>query len=40
MVRWGYTMMTEQAPPDQLVRDVRAAEEAGFDFSVHLVRHP
>jgi G6PDH family F420-dependent oxidoreductase len=34
MARWGYTMMTEQAPPDQLVRDVRAAEEAGFDFSV------
>jgi G6PDH family F420-dependent oxidoreductase len=27
-------MMTEQAAPDQLVRDVRAAEEAGFDFSV------
>jgi G6PDH family F420-dependent oxidoreductase len=34
MARWGYTMMTEQSPPDQLVRDVRAAEEAGFDFSV------
>jgi hypothetical protein len=31
MARWGYTMMTEQSPPDQLVRDVRAAEEAGFD---------
>src|ERR1700709_2605714 len=27
-------MMTEQARPDQLVRDVRQAEEAGFDFSV------
>jgi G6PDH family F420-dependent oxidoreductase len=27
-------MMCEQAPPDQLVRDVRRAEEAGFDFSV------
>jgi G6PDH family F420-dependent oxidoreductase len=27
-------MMTEQAPPDQLVRDVRSAEEAGVDFSV------
>ena len=34
MAQWGYTMMTEQARPDQLVRDVRAAEEAGFDFSV------
>jgi hypothetical protein len=31
MARWGYTMMTEQSHPDQLVRDVRAAEEAGFD---------
>jgi G6PDH family F420-dependent oxidoreductase len=31
---FGYTMMCEQAPPDQLVRDVRRAEEAGFDFSV------
>jgi G6PDH family F420-dependent oxidoreductase len=27
-------MMCEQAPPDQLVRDLQAAEEAGFDFSV------
>src|ERR1700744_1711186 len=27
-------MMCEQAPPDQLVRDVQAAEAAGFDFSV------
>jgi G6PDH family F420-dependent oxidoreductase len=26
--------MTEQARPDQLVRDVRLAEEVGFDFSV------
>jgi G6PDH family F420-dependent oxidoreductase len=34
MTAFGYTMMTEQAPPDQLVRDVAAAEEAGFDFSV------
>jgi G6PDH family F420-dependent oxidoreductase len=31
---FGYTMMTEQSPPDQLVRDVAKAEEAGFDFSV------
>jgi G6PDH family F420-dependent oxidoreductase len=34
MTRWGYTMMTEQAGPKQLVRDVVAAEEAGFDFAV------
>jgi G6PDH family F420-dependent oxidoreductase len=34
MTAIGYTMMCEQAPPDQLVRDVRSAEEAGFDFSV------
>jgi G6PDH family F420-dependent oxidoreductase len=26
--------MCEQSPPDQLVRDARRAEEAGFDFSV------
>src|SRR5689334_8889915 len=30
----GYTMMCEQAGPKQLVRDVRLAEEAGFDFAV------
>ncbi len=30
----GYTMMCEQSGPRQLVRDVQAAEEAGFDFSV------
>jgi G6PDH family F420-dependent oxidoreductase len=34
MADFGYTMMTEQARPDQLVRDVRRAEEVGFDFSV------
>ena len=34
MTDFGYTMMCEQAPPDQLVRDVARAEEAGFDFSV------
>jgi G6PDH family F420-dependent oxidoreductase len=34
MTRFGYTMMCEQSPPDQLVRDVQAAEQAGFDFSV------
>ena len=34
MTTFGYTMMCEHAPPGQLVRDVRLAEEAGFDFSV------
>jgi G6PDH family F420-dependent oxidoreductase len=31
---FGYTMMCEQARPDQLVRDLQLAERAGFDFSV------
>jgi G6PDH family F420-dependent oxidoreductase len=31
---FGYTMMCEQSRPDDLVRDLRSAEEAGFDFSV------
>src|SRR3954465_753324 len=34
----GYTMMTEQAGPADLVRHVVAAEGAGFDFPVS--RHP
>jgi G6PDH family F420-dependent oxidoreductase len=34
MTQFGYTMMCEQAPPDQLVRDLQRAEAAGFDFSV------
>lgn len=34
MVRIGYTMMTEQTGPRELVGDVVAAEGAGFDFSV------
>jgi G6PDH family F420-dependent oxidoreductase len=34
MTSFGYTMMTEQARPDELVSDVVAAEQAGFDFSV------
>jgi len=34
MARFGYTMMCEQSRPDQLVRDLQAAEGAGFDFSV------
>ncbi len=34
MTAFGYTMMTEQSRPDQLVRDLALAEQAGFDFSV------
>lgn len=34
MASFGYTMMTEQSRPDQLVADVVAAEVAGFEFSV------
>jgi G6PDH family F420-dependent oxidoreductase len=34
MTKFGYTMMCEQSRPDQLVRDVQAAEQAGFEFSV------
>ena len=34
MTDFGYTMMCEQSRPDRLVRDLQAAEEAGFDFSV------
>jgi G6PDH family F420-dependent oxidoreductase len=34
MIKIGYTMMTEQAGPRQLVEDVVRAEGAGFDFSV------
>ena len=34
MTAFGYTMMTEQARPDQLVRDVQRAEQVGFEFSV------
>ncbi|MFE9428531.1 TIGR03557 family F420-dependent LLM class oxidoreductase [Kitasatospora sp. NPDC006697] len=34
MVRIGYTMMTEQRGPAELVDDVVRAEAAGFDFAV------
>jgi G6PDH family F420-dependent oxidoreductase len=34
MTQFGYTMMCEQSRADQLVSDVRLAEQAGFDFSV------
>jgi G6PDH family F420-dependent oxidoreductase len=34
VTEFGYTMMCEQSRADQLVRDIQAAEAAGFDFSV------
>lgn len=34
MVHFGYTMMTEQAGPRELVAHAIGAERAGFDFSV------
>ncbi|MBP2471713.1 G6PDH family F420-dependent oxidoreductase [Crossiella equi] len=33
-MRWGYTLMTEQAGPSALVAHAEAAERAGFDFEV------
>jgi G6PDH family F420-dependent oxidoreductase len=34
MVTFGYTLMTEQTGPRELVRDAERAERAGFDFEV------
>src|SRR5207244_12605457 len=34
MTQYGYTMMTDQSGPKQLVADLVKAEQAGFDFSV------
>jgi G6PDH family F420-dependent oxidoreductase len=34
MTRYGYTLMTEQSGPRELVRYAAGAEEAGFDFEV------
>ncbi|MCK0176396.1 LLM class F420-dependent oxidoreductase [Mycolicibacterium sp. F2034L] len=34
MTRFGYTLMTEQSGPKELVRYAAAAEQAGFDFEV------
>ena len=34
MTRFGYTLMTEQSGPRELVRQAVAAEEVGFDFEV------
>jgi G6PDH family F420-dependent oxidoreductase len=33
-IRYGYTLMTEQSGPRELVRYAAGAEEAGFDFEV------
>ena len=33
-IRYGYTLMTEQSGPRELVRYAAAAERAGFDFEV------
>jgi G6PDH family F420-dependent oxidoreductase len=34
MTRFGYTLMTEQSGPRELVRYAQAAENAGFDYEV------
>ncbi|GAA4590419.1 hypothetical protein GCM10023194_47180 [Planotetraspora phitsanulokensis] len=34
MLQIGYTMLCEQTPARQLVRDVVAAQEAGFAYAV------
>ncbi|HEX4727159.1 MAG TPA: TIGR03557 family F420-dependent LLM class oxidoreductase, partial [Jatrophihabitans sp.] len=34
MTRFGYTLMTEQSGPKELVRYAAGAEQAGFDFEV------
>ncbi len=34
MVSFGYTLMTEQAGPKELVSHAIGAEHAGFDFAV------
>ncbi|HEY2299030.1 MAG TPA: LLM class F420-dependent oxidoreductase [Jatrophihabitans sp.] len=34
MTSYGYTLMTEQTGPRELVRDAARAEQAGFDFEV------
>src|ERR1700712_2977863 len=34
MTRIGYTLMCEQSPPRDLVRDAAHAEQVGFDFAV------
>ena len=39
-IRFGYTLMTEQAGPRQLVRDAVSAEAAGFDLSLIHISEP
>ncbi|MDR7300210.1 TIGR03557 family F420-dependent LLM class oxidoreductase [Haloactinomyces albus] len=39
MVRFGYTLMTEQSGPQALVRHAPLAERAGFDFEVMSDHH-
>lgn len=39
VMRFGYTLMTEQAGARQLVRDAVAAEHSGFDFEVMSDHH-
>src|SRR5919197_3423355 len=34
MVDFGYTLMSEQSGPTELVRDAAVAEQSGFDFEV------
>ncbi len=34
MTRFGYTLMTEQTGPKDLVRHAAAAERVGFDLEV------
>src|SRR3982751_3330938 len=34
MTKYGYTLMTEQSSPREIVRYSAAAEQAGFDFEV------
>ncbi|MDT5133925.1 MAG: hypothetical protein QOE41_3236, partial [Mycobacterium sp.] len=34
MTRFGYTLMTEQSGPKELVRYAVSAERTGFDFEV------
>ena len=34
MTRFGYTLMTEQSGPKELVRYAVSAEQVGFDFEV------
>lgn len=39
MTRFGYTLMTEQSGPKELVRYARAAEDVGFDLAVSSDHH-